>query len=261
LLLNAFNTSSEGDVSGHVELWNALKTAATEASSKSSAGDAQESPQFGRVFMDETIQLLASMSPDSVAMSPVLEIASPVPRRSSPFSKILERSKDKAANGNGNMSPISPISQPIVNDWAQFSTSGFGETSATTPLAATLLDTEKDVEMTEPLVTPKSSKKWGRSRSRHRGADPPGDTCTKEPAIISTKLASVHMTQVDEAFIDFWSDAITDLITENWPSFVICGLKSLPAADAVNWLIVEQTYVRQQRVQPCTTSPERRGRT
>jgi len=267
LLLNAFNTSSEGEISGHVELWNALKTAATEASSKSSAGGAQESPQFGRVFVDETIQLLASMSPDSIVMSPVLEIASPVPRRSSPFSKILERSKDKAANdngngnGNGNMSPISPISQPIVSDWAQFSTSGFGETSATTPLAATLLDTEKDVEITEPLITPKSSKKWGRSRSRQRGADSPGDTCAKEPAIISTKLASVHITQVDEAFIDFWSDAITDPITENWPSFVICGLKPLPAAEAVNWLIVEQTYVRQQRVQPRTTSPERRGRT
>jgi len=49
------------------------------------------------------------------------------------------------------------------------------------------------------------------------------------------------MTQVNGAFIDFWSDAITDPITENWPSFVICGLKPLPAAVAVNWLIVEQT--------------------
>jgi len=72
LLLNTFNTSL---ISGHVQLWNTLKTAAMEASSKSSAGDAQESPQFGRVFMDETIQLLASMSPGFIVMSPVLEIA------------------------------------------------------------------------------------------------------------------------------------------------------------------------------------------
>ncbi|OAX38409.1 hypothetical protein K503DRAFT_800479 [Rhizopogon vinicolor AM-OR11-026] len=256
LLLDAFNTSSEGDISEHVGLWNALKTAATESASKSSVPAAQEGPQFGRVFVDETIQLIASMSPDSIVMSPVLEIASPVPRRSSPFSKILERSKDKAGNGNGDSTPISPITQPIVSDWAQFSTSGFGETGATTPLAATLLDT--DMETTEPL-TPK--KKWGRSRSRQRSADSPRDTGTKEPAIISTKLRSVHMTQVDEAFIDFWSDAVTDPITQNWPSFVICGLKPLPAAEAVNWLIVEQTYVRQQRAQPRTTSPERRGRT
>jgi len=69
------------------------------------------------------------------------------------------------------------------------------------------------------------------------------------------------MTQVNEAFIDFWSDAITDPITENWPSFVICGLKPLPAVEAVYWLIVEQTYVRQQRVQLRATSPERHGRT
>ena len=259
LLLDAFNTSSEGENSEYVGLWNALKTAATEAVSKSSEGSTQDGPQFGRVFVDETIQLLASLSPDSIVMSPVLEIASPVPRRSSPFSKILDRSKDKAANGNGNglMTPTSPI----VNDWAQFSTSGFGETSATTPLAATLLDTDKDVEITEPLVTPKSGKKWGRSRSRQRSADSPHETGNKEPAIISTKLASVHVKPVDEAFIDFWSDAITDPITENWPSFVICGLKPLPAAGTVNWLIVERTFVRQQRAQPRTASPERRGRT
>ena len=98
LLLNAFFTSSEGEISGHVELWNALKTAATKASSKSSAGDAQESPQFGRVFVDETIQPLVSMSPDFIFMSPMLEIATPVPRHSSLFSKILERSK--YLNGN-----------------------------------------------------------------------------------------------------------------------------------------------------------------
>lgn len=263
LLLDAFNTSSEDENSEHVGLWNSLKTAATEASSKSSAAGAQEGPQFGRVFVDETIQLLSSISPDSIVMSPVLEIASPVPRRSSPFSKIFDRSKDKAANGNGNglMTPTSPVAPPIVSDWAQFSTSGFGEANTATPLAATLLDTDKDVEITESLVTPKSSKRWGRSRSRQRSADSPSETCTKEPAIISTKLASVHMTQVDEAFIDFWSDAITDPITENWPSFVICGLKPLPSAEAVNWLIVEQTYVRQQRAQPRATSPERRGRT
>ena len=86
------------------------------------------------------------------------------------------------------MSPISPISQPIVSDWAQFSTSGFGDTSVTTPLAATLLDTEKDVEITEPLVTSKSSKKWGRSHSRQRGADSPGDRAPKSPPSSSPSL-------------------------------------------------------------------------
>ncbi|KAG2135354.1 uncharacterized protein EDB93DRAFT_1254271 [Suillus bovinus] len=267
LLLDAFNLSSEGETSEHVELWNALKTAAAEVTSTSSG--TQDGPQFGRVFVDETIHLLASTSRNasSPTMSPTIEVASPVPRRSSPFGKILDRSKDKAAhengNGNGNSatSPISSVSSPIISDWAQFSTSGFGETTAVTPLAATLLDTDKDVEITEPLLSFKSGKKWGRSRSRQRSADSPCETSAKEPAVLSTKLASVHMTQVDEAFIDFWSDAITDPITANWPSFVICGLKPLPAKEAVSWLIVEQVYVRQQPPQPSPASPERRGRT
>ncbi|KAG1816816.1 uncharacterized protein BJ212DRAFT_176129 [Suillus subaureus] len=267
LLLDAFNLSSEGKTFEHVELWNALKTTATEITSTSSAAGAQDGPQFGRVFVDETIHLLASTSRNasSPIMSPTIEVASPVPRRSSPFNKIFDRSKDNAAHGNGNgnsaTSPVSSVSSPIISDWAQFSTSGFGETSSVTPLAATLLDTDKDVEITEPLAFPKSSKRWGRSRSGQRSADSPYETSTKEPAVLSTKLASVHMTQVDEAFIDFWSDAITDPITENWPSFVICGLKPLPTNEAVSWLIVEQTYVRQQPPQPRTTSPERRGRT
>ncbi|KAG1751754.1 hypothetical protein EDB19DRAFT_1198150 [Suillus lakei] len=267
LLLDAFNLSSEGETFEHVELWNALKTAATEIASTSSTVGTQDGPQFGRVFVDETIHLLASTSRNasSPTMSPTLEVASPVPRRSSPFSKILDRSKDKAAHGNGNNngnSATSPVSSsPIISDWAQFSTSGFGETSTVTPLAATLLDTDKDVEITEPLVSPKSSKRWGRSRSGQRSADSTHDASTKEPAVLSTKLASVHMTQVDEAFIDFWSDAIADPITENWPSFVICGLKPLPGNDAVSWLIVEQTYARLQPPQPRPTSPERRGRT
>lgn len=271
LLLDAFNLSSEGETFEHVRLWNALKTTATETASTSSAAGVQDGPQFGRVFVDETIHLLASTSRNSSTpiMSPTLEVASPVPRRSSPFSKILDRGKDKTALGNGSgnghgnsaTSPVSSVSSPIISDWAQFSTSGFGETSAVTPLAATLLDTDKDVEVTEPLVSPKSSKRWGRSRSGQRSADAPYEASTKEPAVLNTKLASVHMTQVDEAFIDFWSDAITDPITENWPSFVICGLKPLPGKEDVSWLIVEQTYVRLQPAQPRPTSPERRGRT
>lgn len=271
LLLDAFNLSSEGETFEHVGLWNALKTAATETASTSSAAGVQDDPQFGRIFVDETIHLLASTSRNASTpiMSPTLEVASPVPRRSSPFSKILERGKDKTAHGNGSgngygnsaTSPVSSVASPIISDWAQFSTSGFGETNAVTPLAATLLDTDKDVEITEPLVSPKSSKRWGRSRSGQRSADAPCEASAKEPAVLNTKLASVHMTQVDEAFIDFWSDAITDPITENWPSFVICGLKPLPGKEDVSWLIVEQTYVRLQPAQPRPTSPERRGRT
>jgi hypothetical protein len=42
---------------------------------------------------------------------------------------------------------------------------------------------------------------------------------------------------------------------ENWPSFVICGLKPLPAHEAISWLIVEQTYVRQQPLLNVSRTP------
>jgi len=51
--------------------------------------------------------------------------------------------------------------------------------------------------------------------------------------------------QVDKVFIDIWSDAVTDPIAEHWLPVVICELKSLPTTEAVNWLIIEQTYVCQ----------------
>ncbi|OJA07537.1 hypothetical protein AZE42_08523 [Rhizopogon vesiculosus] len=67
----------------------------------------------------------------------------------------------------------------------------------------------------------------------------------KELASIGTKSASIHTTLFYKAFINIESDAITDTITEYCLSFVICELKpALPMAEAVNWLIVEQTYVR-----------------
>ncbi|OAX31319.1 hypothetical protein K503DRAFT_777687 [Rhizopogon vinicolor AM-OR11-026] len=59
------------------------------------------------------------------------------------------------------------------------------------------------------------------------------------------KSASIYTTLFYKAFINIWSNDVTDSITEYWLSFVICELKPvLPTAKAVNWLIVEHTYVR-----------------
>jgi hypothetical protein len=30
--------------------------------------------------------------------------------------------------------------------------------------------------------------------------------------------------QLDEAFVDFWSDAVLDPISASWPTFVVCKL-------------------------------------
>ncbi|OJA15213.1 hypothetical protein AZE42_12519 [Rhizopogon vesiculosus] len=67
----------------------------------------------------------------------------------------------------------------------------------TMPLAATLL--ANAVEIAESLMTPKSHK-------------------NKELAVIGTKPASIHTIQFYEAFINIWSDAVTDPTTEHWLS-------------------------------------------
>ncbi|OJA16769.1 hypothetical protein AZE42_12086 [Rhizopogon vesiculosus] len=79
------------------------------------------------------------------------------------------------------------------------------------------------VEIAESLMTPKSHKKWGRSDNG------------KELAVIGTKSAGIHTTLFYKAFINIWSDVVTDPITEYWLSFVICELKpALPTTEAVN---------------------------
>ncbi|KIJ64337.1 hypothetical protein HYDPIDRAFT_112331 [Hydnomerulius pinastri MD-312] len=276
LILEAFQLQT-GAQSGdeHWELWNGLKTAATEASSEASPSSSS-GPQLTHVFVDETIQLLSMIPADSSDPSSPTLLASPIAnvvsrRRSPSFSRILER-KGSKTNGDNGSAAVSPttLSSAIITDWAQFSTSGFGDVPVAQPLAATLFDQE-DVEVTQPPVSRKSSRKRGTSRTRRRSPDngPSATPATSQLSvadspIIETKLASVHLIQIDEAFIDFWSDAIVDPLSASWPTFVICGLKPIPGAEKpVQWLVVEQAYSRQRsQPSPRPASPDGpRGRT
>ncbi|KAJ7666474.1 hypothetical protein B0H17DRAFT_907710, partial [Mycena rosella] len=64
-----------------------------------------------------------------------------------------------------------------------------------------------------------------------------------------SRATQFQIVQLDEAFIDFWSDALLDPISASWPAFVICKIKSsVPAVNAadskkVGWLIIEQRFV------------------
>ena len=71
------------------------------------------------------------------------------------------------------------------------------------------------------------------------------------------------MVELDEAFVDFWSDALLDPVTSEWPSFVVCKFK--PAlvpeltGDAttkkpLKWLVLEQVYSVKPR--PVSSSPQ-----
>ncbi|KZT00397.1 uncharacterized protein LAESUDRAFT_625829, partial [Laetiporus sulphureus 93-53] len=54
--------------------------------------------------------------------------------------------------------------------------------------------------------------------------------------------------QLDEAFVDFWSDALLDPIASDWPIFVVCQLKPLKDVEAggrpISWLVLEQVFTR-----------------
>ncbi|EGN92637.1 hypothetical protein SERLA73DRAFT_99021, partial [Serpula lacrymans var. lacrymans S7.3] len=73
------------------------------------------------------------------------------------------------------------------------------------------------------------------------------------------------MVQIDEAFIDFWSDAVVDPISVGWPTFVICKLKPLAGVEngsghPIEWVVIEQAYSRPSQLRP--SSPDSvKGRT
>ena len=65
----------------------------------------------------------------------------------------------------------------------------------------------------------------------------------RSPKQWNTKATVVGLTKIDEAFVDFWSDGLTDPIAADWPNFVLCRLKPLPDMPA-QWLVIEQTFTR-----------------
>jgi hypothetical protein len=73
----------------------------------------------------------------------------------------------------------------------------------------------------------------------------------------------VAVVQLDEAFVDFWSDALLDPVASSWPNFVICKLKNpiFPSAaeapasagtKSIGWLVIEHVY---KTIVPAATAP------
>ncbi|KAK0502527.1 hypothetical protein EDD18DRAFT_695372 [Armillaria luteobubalina] len=248
LISDAFKAQSGS--TDHVELWNRIKQVANEGDGTSPGGFSATS----RVFADETIRFL-SMIPMEKASSetPTLNLIRPTRKRS--FS--LNGAKAAVAtNGvsNGKLSfdtPSVPASTStpspashIGMDWAQFSTSGFLESLPLgTALASTLMDS--DLEVTVPPEH-KKSKSPTRRNVPELNIDI-NKAMPIEETNSTSKVASVSSVQLDEAFIDFWNDALVDPISSDWPSFVICKLKgSLSDIEIggkrVEWIVVEQSF-------------------
>ncbi|PFH49283.1 hypothetical protein AMATHDRAFT_48836 [Amanita thiersii Skay4041] len=279
LILDAFEAEITTDSQEFKGLWEKIKAIGTDTTSEPSPGGA---PGFGRVFADETIRFLSLLPVESASppASPTYGFfnkgngnVTTTRRRSLSLNDKEPATTAPAGTGNGSAAvrhskagtePVKPTtprppSAAGNTDWAKFSSVGFSESSALgTRLASTLFD--KDVEITAPL--PQSPSKRSRIPIPIRKsletlrASNAGTTASQEPPKedqtqpASSKVALFSLVQLDEAFIDFWSDALTDSISSNWPSFVICKLK--PSVDGLNtasgkkieWLVIERSYLK-----------------
>ncbi|KAH8077379.1 hypothetical protein BXZ70DRAFT_700062 [Cristinia sonorae] len=260
----------------YAELWEQIKKTASEEAE----GD---SPSLSRIFNDDTVRLLSLVPLDPDA-NKTITLAIPPTRepRGRRRSASLGGGKPNgtqpsAAHGktlNGKTQPVvspEPASVPLPaspTDWSDFSSAGFGETSLSKNLAFSLLG--DDVEVTvPPHAQPKrrASKKGNAgsspAASRRSSVDnprpgiqrPPADVPTSttpadEPKPAKTQTSFIDLIKLDEAFIDFWSDALTDpILTSNWPTFVLCQLKAnlpfaaeTPEGKPIQWLVIEHAF-------------------
>ncbi|KAI0830049.1 hypothetical protein BC628DRAFT_1336821 [Trametes gibbosa] len=225
-------------------------------------------PSVSRIFADETIRLLSLLPAESSNVAPsVPTIRVPRPPSKRPSSIKSNRSAKAKANGNGKAptngsaatrataTPTSPSVPDSPKNWMDFSSSGFGESALGRDFAKTLLDKDIEVTVPPPTVERKSSRKRKASPGRSRGssfatAEPEPQTRAPVPTSPSqpkSKSTAVNVFKLDEAFIDFWSDALLDPISSDWPNVVVAQLKALPGLEAdgkpIGWLILEQRFV------------------
>ncbi|KAI0083606.1 hypothetical protein BDY19DRAFT_1078982 [Irpex rosettiformis] len=208
---------------------------------------ADGSPVLSQILDDETIRILSlvpgweanSTTPTqptetSPPIAPIIRAPTHRVRRSS----SLGIANKPSANGNGHDAGAPPT------DWADFSKLGFGESSLGQNLNLSLNDS--DVEVTAPKAETLSPSKRRRASSPRRGRksldkerDHTGAGNTKELPVLLTQVGTVT---IDEAFFDFWSDALLDPISADWPTFAVYQLKR--SAWKYTILIVEQMFTR-----------------
>ncbi|KAF8630094.1 hypothetical protein AX17_005492 [Amanita inopinata Kibby_2008] len=262
------------------QLWETLKAAGgIDANSEPTPGGV---PRFGRIFADETIRFLSLLPTSNTSLSAsgtstvglLGQDAAKDRKRSLSLggAEMTPASTSTTRNGSATVRHakvatepakailVAPIDRPVTRDWAQFSASGFSESGTLgTYLAATFLD--KDVEVTTPV--PRSPSKRSLIPSLptpiRKSAEGPRTPISPvfapeqprkedQPQPSSSKVTSFSLVQMDEAFVDFWSDAMTDPISSDWPSFVICKLKPTACegtelGQKVEWVVIERSFI------------------
>ncbi|PCH42942.1 hypothetical protein WOLCODRAFT_25634 [Wolfiporia cocos MD-104 SS10] len=261
IIASAMRSEATSEANQYDNVWEAIKqTVTATGNSETTASDAASYPSFSRVFADETIRLLSLIPAEhSGSATPTMNLLSPLPRASRPTRR---RSTSPSLPSHGKAFSSTTITTNSTSsdtpetpkDWLDFSSIGFGESTLGNDFAKTLLDS--DVEKTQPPeVSRQSSKKRkdpSPARSRPSSMANPaasvGDTMPLSPKPLPSKCASINLTQLDEAFIDFWSDALLDPIASDWPSFVIGQLKPISGVEVagrpISWLVLEHVFTR-----------------
>ena len=254
---DALESEPKSGSGGYLYLWNQVKAAAT--------SDSDDKP-LPTILSDDTINLLSLTSTDPKEQV-LLGIPCAAPTLVSPLSPTTETPSSPTANGNG--APV-PVHKPTLpsnppqspKDWAEFSSAGFGETTISQNFASTLLD--KDVEVTEPPIHRKPSKQR-QNKNTVAPVEPTPPVADPKPAPEEPEgpkliLVATEVVQLDEAFIDFWRDAVVDPISNNWPKFVVGELKNplvprstsasseggerVTPGSPIHWIIIEQKFRR-----------------
>ncbi|KIK69745.1 hypothetical protein GYMLUDRAFT_34133 [Collybiopsis luxurians FD-317 M1] len=241
---------------------------------------------LGRILSDETLAALSLLTGEETQAEPSINFLSPVDNgRYENNTRSRSHVRQQSASSTENVTEQQ--SNLIGLDWNTFSTSGFLQSSPLmTPLAETLLDS-RDTEVTSPSVTPsrkgsrKSAKTPNHPSRRSLDVLPPitipstgshiqvlnGSSTSNGASKSSSRVTNVALIPLDEAFIDFWNDSLLDPITDidNWPKFVICRLKAsvVPEIETaeegqgkkVEWMVVEQEYVKPTPPAPAPQSP------
>ncbi|EIN05689.1 hypothetical protein PUNSTDRAFT_91263, partial [Punctularia strigosozonata HHB-11173 SS5] len=266
------DTSTESQ-DGAVGVWTRIKSLAVVPPTEE---EPDPEPALQLVIADDSITLLTLASGSTTSIKPSTPAAPSVPVvrvRVPPQHKASASIDTTGTRTNGHSqsssSATSPSSAWSPISWADFSQAGFGSTPLESTLASTLWDT--DLEKTQPpsphpgLVRRLSSKAGGaktpRSRSvsrrnsrRARVSESDGtplereteEEPKKERKQVQERVKGLKLVEVDEAFVDFWSDAVTDPIASEWPPFALAQLKSVEGIEhdgkRVEWLVVEQTF-------------------
>lgn len=242
LLVEAFKADADADAPGEQQsLWEIIKRAAVT--------EGAAAPQLNQIFAEDTIRLL-SLIPVDKDYVPLVDSLLPGSRKRSLSLGAAERNQQTKTTPNPpnvhnravTDEPTSPSKAP---DWAEFSSAGFQLSTDIAPLSLAFLD--KDVEVTTPKKASKKSRISPNPGRGRRSLEIRPSQSAEVKVVSHSKAASVI--QVDEAFVDFWSDALLDSISSDWPTFVLCKLKSsvpgLVANDKrVEWLVLEQAFVK-----------------